>query len=219
MEEISGNPERRFGEAAGFWEPRRIWYNCVLFVVALLWLALTWPHFRPALTLEALGKMAVLAFLANVCYCAAYLVEFFVQSLPSDRGRRRFRLGSLDSGDAAGVGGRELLDRGRNLPGLQSEGRGCDAGSRRDVSRSHRGGEQYEFSCAAGGNGVPCGQPGNICGDRGGGDFLVRAQTPTGASRRVCDLRGNDCVSCDAARFFGGESRNSARAWAGKIFL
>ena len=79
------------GEAARFWEPRRIWYNGALFVVVLLWLALTWPHFRPALTLEALGKMTVLALLANVCYCAAYLVELFVQALASDGGRRRIR--------------------------------------------------------------------------------------------------------------------------------
>jgi hypothetical protein len=91
MEEISGNPRSWFGEAARFWEPRRIWYNVALFAVVLLWLGLTWPHFRPALTLEAFGKMTVLALLANVCYCAAYLVEFFVQSLPSDGGRRRFR--------------------------------------------------------------------------------------------------------------------------------
>lgn len=89
--ESPSQPALGFSEAARFWEPRRIWYNAALFAVVLLWLVFTWPHFRPALTLEALTKMTVLALLANVCYCAAYLVEFFVLSLPSDGGRRRFR--------------------------------------------------------------------------------------------------------------------------------
>jgi len=91
MKELAGKTGSRFGEAARFWEPRRIWYNGALFVVVLLWLGLTWPHFRPALTLEALGKMTVLALLANICYCAAYLVEFFLQAVESDVNRRRFR--------------------------------------------------------------------------------------------------------------------------------
>lgn len=81
-------------EAVGFWEPRRLWYNGVLFVVVLLWLRLTWPHFRPALTLEALGKMLVLALLANVCYCAAYVAEAGIQAVSSDIARRRFRWAS-----------------------------------------------------------------------------------------------------------------------------
>ena len=91
MKEVAGKTGSRFGEAARFWEPRRIWYNGALLVVVLLWVALTWPHFRPALTLEALGKMTVLALLANICYCAAYLVEFFLQAVESDVNRRRFR--------------------------------------------------------------------------------------------------------------------------------
>ncbi len=80
-----------FGEAARFWEPRRVWYNGALFVVVMLWVALTWPHFRPALTLDALGKMTVLALLANVCYCAAYLLEFIVKPVSAESGRRRIR--------------------------------------------------------------------------------------------------------------------------------
>src|SRR6266576_3528363 len=81
MEEGSGKTRCGFGEVARFWEPRRIWYNGVLFVVVLLWLGLAWPHFRAALTLEAFGKMTVQALLANVCYCAAYLVELFFKVL------------------------------------------------------------------------------------------------------------------------------------------
>jgi hypothetical protein len=57
-------------DALRYWEPRRILYNLVLVAVVLAWLILTWPHFRPALTLQALLLMFVLAVLANVCYCA-----------------------------------------------------------------------------------------------------------------------------------------------------
>jgi len=63
-----------------FWELRRIGYNLVLGAFAVAWLVLTWPHFRPALKLIPLLQFAVLALLANVCYCAAYLVDIPMQS-------------------------------------------------------------------------------------------------------------------------------------------
>jgi len=85
-------PSRRvLSDSIRYWEPRRIFYNVALTAVVFVWIAGTWPHFRPALTLAALGKMLVLALLANICYCAAYLVEFFLQAVASDRSRRRFR--------------------------------------------------------------------------------------------------------------------------------
>jgi hypothetical protein len=80
-----------FSNALRFWERGRILYNAVLTVVVLLWIALTWPHFRPAMTLGSLEVMVFLALLANVCYCAAYLVEFFMQALLPEASWRRFR--------------------------------------------------------------------------------------------------------------------------------
>ena len=80
-------------EAARFWEPRRFYYNPILAAVVLLWVILTWPHFRPALTLgslEAFIVLALLALLANLCYCAAYLADIFTQFM-SSASRRRFR--------------------------------------------------------------------------------------------------------------------------------
>src|SRR5437660_213688 len=68
-----------FRDAVLFWEPRRVWYNALLTLSALLWLVLTWPHFRPALTWLSFAKMMVLALLANLCYCAGYVAEFFIQ--------------------------------------------------------------------------------------------------------------------------------------------
>jgi len=58
-----------------FWELRRLYYNLILSTVCLLWVVLSWPHFRPALTLSTLPPLLVLALLANLCYSAAYLLE------------------------------------------------------------------------------------------------------------------------------------------------
>jgi len=92
MTESSPN-ERAFnvGDAARFWKPRRLWYNAVLTVFVLLWLVFTWPHFRPAMNLVALGKMTVLALLANVCYSAGYVAEFFMQAAARQTIWRHFR--------------------------------------------------------------------------------------------------------------------------------
>jgi len=70
-----------FRDAARFWEPRRLWYNLALAAQAAAWVVLTWPHFRPAVTLASLAKLLGLAVLANVCYSAAYLADIaLVQS-------------------------------------------------------------------------------------------------------------------------------------------
>jgi hypothetical protein len=80
-----------FLEAMHFWERQRLWYNAVLTVIVGLWVVMTWPHFRPAMNLVALGKMLVLALLANVAYCAGYVAEFFMQATASESFLRRAR--------------------------------------------------------------------------------------------------------------------------------
>jgi len=67
-------------DAMRFWELRRLIYNFVLCVVVIAWVAGTWPHFRPMFELHSLLLLAVLALIANVCYCAAYLVDIPMQS-------------------------------------------------------------------------------------------------------------------------------------------
>lgn len=74
-------------DALRYWEPRRVLYNAVLTAAAVLWVVLTWPHFRsvqlmgipPGETHPALLILTILAFLANVCYCAAYVVDIPLQ--------------------------------------------------------------------------------------------------------------------------------------------
>jgi hypothetical protein len=65
-------------DALQYWEPRRIGYNLALTVLASAVVLRTWPHFRPAMTPQSIPPLAVLAMLANLCYCAAYLAEALV---------------------------------------------------------------------------------------------------------------------------------------------
>jgi len=74
-------------DALRYWEPRRVLYNAILTTTAVLWVVFTWPHFRPIQlmgvppgdTHPALLILIILAFLANVCYCAAYIVDIPLQ--------------------------------------------------------------------------------------------------------------------------------------------
>lgn len=85
--------------AARFWEPRRLLYNAVLTAVTAAWVAVSWPHFRPAFTFSSLPPLALLALLANLCYSAAYFVDLPMQSLSPITLRRGrwslFLLGTL----------------------------------------------------------------------------------------------------------------------------
>jgi hypothetical protein len=73
------------GDAIRYWEARRIAYNLILTVAVLAWMVSTWPHFRSALTLQSLLLLVILAALANLCYCAAYLADLAMQYSPFRR--------------------------------------------------------------------------------------------------------------------------------------
>jgi hypothetical protein len=77
--------------ALRFWEPGRLLYNFVLAAVVIIWIVATWPHFRPAFALSSLLPLAALALIANVCYCAAYLVDIPMQLSPLSAVWRRRR--------------------------------------------------------------------------------------------------------------------------------
>jgi len=86
-----GSGRKGLIDAARFWEPRRLLYNLLLFVVVVIWVTKTWPHFRPAMNLEGLGVALVLGLLANVCYGAAYLAEILIQNATSTASWNRQR--------------------------------------------------------------------------------------------------------------------------------
>ena len=66
-------------EAIKYWEPRRVVYNLVLAAVVVFYFALAWPKSQTFLSLNFVLVLFLLAVVANVCYCAAYVVDLFVQ--------------------------------------------------------------------------------------------------------------------------------------------
>ncbi len=66
-------------DALRYWEVRRLLYNSVLAAVVLAHFAHAWPASRVFLQRDNLLGVFVLAVLANVAYCAAYVADVFVQ--------------------------------------------------------------------------------------------------------------------------------------------
>ena len=69
-------------EALRYWEPRRILYNMLLGAIVAGYFIAALPRSRTLVTLDGVLWMIFLAVLANVCYCAAYVVDVFVQLSP-----------------------------------------------------------------------------------------------------------------------------------------
>jgi hypothetical protein len=96
---IAENAHFSIRSAARFWEPRRLLYNLALTATALFWLFKDWTLFLPAMKWSTLRAVSVLALLANLCYCAAYLADLAIQQLPSSAWTRSrwavFSLGTL----------------------------------------------------------------------------------------------------------------------------
>lgn len=80
-----------FTNAVRFWEPWRLLYNIVLCLVVAVWLVATWPHFRPAMNPQSLLLLVVLGLIANVCYCAAYLLDVPMQQSAFHEGWKKRR--------------------------------------------------------------------------------------------------------------------------------
>jgi hypothetical protein len=66
-------------DALRYWEPRRIVFNAVLAVIVLAYFGVNWPHSRTVISLEGMLFVFILAVLANIAYCTAYLGDVFVQ--------------------------------------------------------------------------------------------------------------------------------------------
>jgi hypothetical protein len=57
----------------------RVFYNAALAAVVLGHVLVGWPESKARLSVNVLLGFFFLAVLANVCYCAVYIVDFFVQ--------------------------------------------------------------------------------------------------------------------------------------------
>lgn len=66
-------------DAVRYWEPRRILYNCVLLGVVAAVYCVNLPKAKTDLSFDALQAAFVLAVLANIAYCAAYVVDVIAQ--------------------------------------------------------------------------------------------------------------------------------------------
>lgn len=66
-------------DAIGFWEPRRAFYNIALVVVVVAIFIGKLPLSSEALSIDLWLNLFVLAVLANVAYCSAYVVELVAQ--------------------------------------------------------------------------------------------------------------------------------------------
>jgi hypothetical protein len=68
-----------FTNAIRFWEPRRVIYNLALTVVVGAYFAAAYPASKAVLSVDFALGVFLLAVVANIAYCAAYLVDIFVQ--------------------------------------------------------------------------------------------------------------------------------------------
>jgi hypothetical protein len=66
-------------QAIRYWEPRRLFYNALLLIVVAAVFVLGLPISRSQLNLNLVLFLFVLAVLANVAYCACYVVDVVAQ--------------------------------------------------------------------------------------------------------------------------------------------
>ena len=66
-------------EAIRYWEPRRVVYNLVLVAVVVAYFVAGYPVSKQNLTTDSILVLFLLAVVAKVAYCAAYLVDIFAQ--------------------------------------------------------------------------------------------------------------------------------------------
>ena len=66
-------------QAIGYWEPRRLLFNAILLIEVAGIFILNLPGSRARLNVDLVLLLFVLAVLANVAYCASYLVDVVAQ--------------------------------------------------------------------------------------------------------------------------------------------
>ncbi len=67
-------------DAIRYWEPMRLAYNAVLAGIVLIYFLIVYSTSKVNFSVDGILTLFLLAVLANVAYCAAYLVDIFAQS-------------------------------------------------------------------------------------------------------------------------------------------
>ena len=65
--------------AVRYWELRRLVYNAALAAVVIACFVAEWPDAKQALHFDSMLALFILAVLANVAYCAAYVPDIALQ--------------------------------------------------------------------------------------------------------------------------------------------
>jgi hypothetical protein len=78
-------------DAIRFWEPWRVFYNFVLAAIVITYLALAYPASRNLFSVDFCLGLFLLAVIANVAYCSAYLVDIFAQASGFREAWRHYR--------------------------------------------------------------------------------------------------------------------------------
>jgi len=78
-------------DAIHYWGPRRLAYNALLGVIVVSYFFMGYPASKSVLSLDAILGLFLLAVLANVAYCAVYIVDVFAQWSSYRDAWRRFR--------------------------------------------------------------------------------------------------------------------------------
>jgi drug/metabolite transporter (DMT)-like permease len=87
-------------DALRYWEVRRILYNALLAAIVVAHFVAAWPASKAVLTGDTRLLVFLLAVMANVAYCAAYIADVFIQLSGFRAQRRRWRLALLVVGCA-----------------------------------------------------------------------------------------------------------------------
>src|SRR6267142_2840454 len=78
-------------DAIRYWELRRIPYNATLLLIVAVIFFVNSPGSLAHLTIDLLQLLFVLAVLANIAYCSAYVVDIAVQASAFRSTWRRYR--------------------------------------------------------------------------------------------------------------------------------
>jgi len=79
-------------DAIKFWERWRILYNLALAAVVITYFGIAYPQSKSSVTVDFCLGLFLLVVLANVAYCAAYLVDIFAQASGFRDVWQRFRI-------------------------------------------------------------------------------------------------------------------------------
>lgn len=67
-------------DAISYWEPLRLAYNAALAIIVLIYFWRGYPASKAEVSVNSILFIFLLVVLANVAYCAVYLVDVFAQA-------------------------------------------------------------------------------------------------------------------------------------------